>query len=97
MEVADGAQLRITARDGSGEATFRVRVVTTGDGRLGCCVPDRLARLVEQDPSVRVADVAATARVVRSGRLHGEVHGRLRAARRLPVRRREGPVLLVER
>ncbi len=98
MTFGDGSRLRIAAQDGSGEASFRVRVVTIADGRLGCVVPDRLARLVERDPRGRLEDggpVSAT--VVRSGRLFAEVHGRLRAARRLPSRDHDGPVLLVER
>ena len=96
MEIADGTRLRITAHAGAGETGFRVRVVIIGDGRLGCCVTDALARLVERDPLVRVEGVdGGSATVVRSGRLYAEVQGRLRAARRLPGRTPGGPVLLI--
>ena len=98
MEIADGARLRITAYHGSGETAARARVVTTGDGRLGCSVAERFARLVERDPRVRVeGEAVVDATVVRSGRLHAEVHGRLRAARRLPGRAPAEPVLLIDR
>ena len=98
MATGDGERLRITAYDASGaEVEFRVRVVTIGDGRLGCEAPHDLVGLVEQDPRVRLEEVGEmTAAVVRSGRAFAEVHGRLRAARRLPRRTQSGPVLLMQ-
>ncbi|HWM73037.1 MAG TPA: hypothetical protein VNQ53_04815 [Nocardioides sp.] len=97
MAIGDGQRLRITAYDGSGaEVAFRVRVVRVGDGRLGCAAPRDLTRLVEHDPRVRLEEVGElTADVLRSGRVFAEVHGRLRAARRLPGRTESGPVLLM--
>jgi hypothetical protein len=73
-----------------------VRTVTLHDGRLGCAATPDILRLVKIDPRVRLDDGrTATAEVVRSGRLHAEVHGRLRRARRLPSRTPPGPVLLI--
>jgi len=97
MATGDGERLRITAYDASGaEVEFRVRVVTLGDGRLGCAAPGDLMGLVEQNTRVRLDEVGAmTAAVVRSGRAFAEVHGRLLAARRLPRRTQLGPVLLM--
>jgi len=97
MTIGDGRRLRITAYDGSGaEVAFRVRVVTVGDGRLGCAASRDLTRLVEHDPRVRLEEEGElTADVLRSGRVFAEVHGRLRAARRLPRGTESGPVLLM--
>ena len=97
MANGDVRRLRITGYDGAGaEGGFRVRVVTVHDGRLGCSVPPDVARLVEHDPRVRLEALGEfTADVLRSGRLFAEVHGRLRAARRLPRRTQSGPVLLM--
>ncbi|HET9422294.1 MAG TPA: hypothetical protein VFO49_14240 [Nocardioides sp.] len=97
MAIGDVRRLRITAHDGSGgEVAFRVQVVTLHDGRLGCAAPPDLARLAELDPRVRLEEIGElTADVLRSGRLYGEVHGRLRARQRLPRRAQTGPVLLM--
>ena len=97
MAIGDVRRLRITAFDGSGgEVAFRVPVVTVHDGRLGCAAPPDLARLAEHDPRVLVEGVGElTADVLRSGRLFAEVHGRLRAGRRLMRRAPAGPVLLM--
>ena len=97
MAIGDGRRLRITAYDASGaEVAFRVRVVTVTDGRLGCAAPGDLVGLVEHDPRVRLEEVGEmTAEVLRSGRFFAEVHGRLRAARRVPRRTETGPVLLM--
>lgn len=93
MAVGGGQRLRITAYDDSGDAVgFRVRAVRVRDGRLGCCAPAELVRLVERDPRVAIEGVGpGTAAVARSGRSHAEVHGLLRR-----LRTTRGPVVLVE-
>jgi hypothetical protein len=97
MASGDQRRLRVTAYDDSGaEVAFRVWVVPVSDGRLGCRATDELTRLVEHDPRIEVEGAGVrSAAVVRSGRLHDEVHGRLRRVRRLPRRAGSGPVLLI--
>ncbi len=98
MAIGDGRRRRITAYDDSGaEVEFRMRLVTMGDGRLGCRAPAELARLVERDPHVRVEELGSgTAEVLRSGRTFAEVHGRLRdRVGRLSRRPRTTPVVLI--
>ena len=91
-------RLRVTATGPGGAVAFRVRVVTLTDGRLGCTAPDALVRLVEQDPEVDVEQHGGhVAEVLRSGRAHAEVHGRLRRARLLPLDRSQAPVLVMRR
>ena len=75
---------------------LRVRTVTLDDGRVGCAATPEILRVVNSDPGVRLDDGrTGTAEVLRSGRLHAEVHGRLRRSRRLPGRTPPGPVLLI--
>jgi hypothetical protein len=97
MAGEDVRRLRITAYDGTGaEVAFRVRVVTVGDGRMGCCASADLERLVEGDPRVHLEGVGpGAAEVLRSGRLFAEIHGRLRRARRLPTLASNEPVLVI--
>jgi hypothetical protein len=74
----------------------QVRTVTLDDGRLGCAATPDIVRMINSDPQVRLDDGrSATAEVLRSGRLHAEVHGRLRKARLLPTRTTSGAVLLI--
>jgi hypothetical protein len=75
---------------------LQVRTVTLDDGRVGCAATPEILRVIKSDPGVRLDDGrTGTAEVLRSGRLHAEVHGRLRRARRLPSRTPSGPVLLI--
>lgn len=75
---------------------MRVRTVTLDDGRLGCAATPDVVRVINSDPRVRLDDGrTGTAEVLRSGRLHAEVHGRLRKSRLLPSRTPPGPVLLI--
>ncbi len=76
---------------------LQVRTVTLADGRLGCAATPDLVRAILSDPRVRLDDGrTATAEVLRSGRLHAEVHGRLHRRRFLPTRAQPGPVLLIQ-
>lgn len=75
---------------------LQVRTVTLADGRLGCLATPEIIRAVHSDARVRLDDGrAGTAEVLRSGRTHSEVHGRLRKAQLLPTRASDGPVLLI--
>lgn len=74
----------------------QVRTVTLDDGRLGCAAKPDMVRAINSDPRIRLDDGrTGTAEVLRSGRLHAEVHGRLRKSRFLPTRTTPGPVLLI--
>jgi hypothetical protein len=74
----------------------QVRTVDLDDGRLGCVATPEMVRAIKNDPHVRLDDGRiGTAEVLRSGRLHAEVHGRLRKSRFLPTRTAPGPVLLI--
>ncbi len=74
----------------------QVRTVTLDDGRLGCAATPDMVRAINSDPRIRLDDGrTGTAEVLRSGRLHAEVHGRLRKSRFLPTRTTPGPVLLI--
>ncbi len=74
----------------------QVRTVTLDDGRLGCAATPDIVRVINSNPLVRLDDGrTGKAEVLRSGRLHAEVHGRLRKGRLLPTRTASGPVLLI--
>ena len=89
--------MEIGAHNAAGaEVVFQVRAVTLDDGRLGCVATPDIVRVVNSDPRVRLAEGrTGTAEVLRSGRLHAEVHGRLRKSRLLPTRMSPEPVLLI--
>jgi len=73
-----------------------VRTVSLDDGRVGCEATPDIVRVINRDPHVRLDDGRrGTAEVLRSGRLHAEVHGRLRKSRFLPTRTSPGPVLVI--
>ncbi len=74
----------------------QVRTVTLADGRLGCAATPEILRVINSDPRVRLDDGrTGRAEVLRSGRTHSEVHGRLRKAQLPFARASEGPVLLI--
>lgn len=100
MATGDLRRHVLRSYDGSGAPVeSRVRVVLVSDGRSGCRVDEALAERVDNDPRVSLVEGEVTTRgnavVVRSGRLHDEVHGRLRRASRLARRAYGEPVVLI--
>jgi len=99
MTIGDIRRLGLVGYGRSGEeVAFQARMVALGEERWGAEAPGDLVEVVERDPRVRLEDGTTwTARVLRSGRLFAEVHGRLRRRRRLPSRGTRGPVVVIER
>jgi len=91
-------QVRVVAWDRRGdEVGFQLRLVPLGERRWGAEAPDDLVDVVERDPRVRLEDgTAGAARVLRSGRTHAEVHGRLHPRRGARLREPRGPVVVIE-